>query len=254
MPSIPVSEQQALTRGRHPVFVARVAAAAAARCILRRMRASLGVFRRRLSPGPGSEFAAQFLLRGVSASDDARLRARLGRRVYVSLLLLPVLPGDGSPTAVAAACRRPGLSPQTLRRWRRWWQETFAGSAFWRAPRGRLRPGCRGSRAVCWTGSARADCRGGRFRRCSSFGMTPCSRLSRAVLRGIGTRRRCITHDRRGLTACSRREKGEAATRNLATPAGIPWPGDASAKGLRAGRRARIRKRLVLFPLESSWG
>ena len=51
-----------------------------------------------------------------------------GRRVYVGLivLLLPVLLGDGSPTAVSAACGRLGLSRQTLRRWRRWWQETFA--------------------------------------------------------------------------------------------------------------------------------
>ena len=51
-----------------------------------------------------------------------------GRRVYVGLivLLLPVLLGDGSPTAVSAACGRLSLSRQTLRRWRRWWQETFA--------------------------------------------------------------------------------------------------------------------------------
>ena len=70
-----------------------------------------------------------------------------GRRVYVGLLvlLLPVLLGDGSPTAVSAACRRLGLSRQTLRRWRRWWQETFADSAFWRAQRGRLRPGVEAS-------------------------------------------------------------------------------------------------------------
>ena len=48
----------------------------------------------------------------------------LGRRVYVGLLvlLLPVLLGDGSPTAISAACRLLGLSRQTLRRWRRWRQ------------------------------------------------------------------------------------------------------------------------------------
>ena len=71
----------------------------------------------------------------------------MGRRVYVGLivLLLPVLLGDASPTAVSAACRRLGLSRQTLRRWRRWWQETFAGSAFWRAHRGRFRPGVEAS-------------------------------------------------------------------------------------------------------------
>ena len=71
----------------------------------------------------------------------------LGRRVYVSLLviLLPVLHGDGSPTAVSAACRRLGLSRQTLRRWRRWRQEKFPVSAFLRAQRGRLRPGVEAS-------------------------------------------------------------------------------------------------------------
>ena len=71
----------------------------------------------------------------------------LGRRVYVGLivLLLPVLCGDASPTAVSALCRRLGLSRQTLRRWRCWWQETFASSAFWRAHRGRLRPGVEAS-------------------------------------------------------------------------------------------------------------
>ena len=88
--------------------------------------------------GTGSGHAAQFLLRGVSASDEARLGAHSGRRVNVGLLalLLPVLLGHGSPMAVSAACRRLGLSRRTLRRWRRWWQETFADSAFWRAQRG----------------------------------------------------------------------------------------------------------------------
>ena len=44
-----------------------------------------------------------------------------GRRVHAGLLvlLLPVLLGDGRATAVTAACRRLGVSRQTLRRWRR---------------------------------------------------------------------------------------------------------------------------------------
>ena len=57
------------------------------------------------------------------------------------MLLLPVLAGDASSTAASAACRRLGLSRQTLGRWLRRRQETFAGSAFWRTHRGRLRPG-----------------------------------------------------------------------------------------------------------------
>ena len=40
----------------------------------------------------------------------------MGRRVYVGLivLLLPVLLGDASPTAVSAACRRLGVRPRTI--------------------------------------------------------------------------------------------------------------------------------------------
>ena len=71
----------------------------------------------------------------------------LGSRMYVGrlVLLLPVLLGDGSPTAVSTACHPLGLSRQTLRRRRRWWQETFADCAFWRLQRGRFRPGIEAS-------------------------------------------------------------------------------------------------------------
>ena len=67
----------------------------------------------------------------------------LGRRVYVGLVvvLLPALLGDGSPSAALSACRRLHLSQRTLRRWRRWWQEEFSSSRFWRAHRSRLVPG-----------------------------------------------------------------------------------------------------------------
>ncbi len=66
-----------------------------------------------------------------------------GRRVYVGLifLLLPALLGDGSPSAALSARARLHLSERTLRRWRRWWQEWFSESRFWRAHRGRLVPG-----------------------------------------------------------------------------------------------------------------
>lgn len=66
-----------------------------------------------------------------------------GRRVYVGLVfvLLPALSGDGGPSAVRCACRRLGLSRRTLRRWRRWWQEVFSASRFWRANRSRFLPG-----------------------------------------------------------------------------------------------------------------
>ena len=66
-----------------------------------------------------------------------------GHRVYVGLLfvLLPALLGDGSPSAALSSCRRLHLSVRTLRRWRRWWQEEFSASRFWRANRSRLVPG-----------------------------------------------------------------------------------------------------------------
>ena len=32
-----------------------------------------------------------------------------------------------------------GVSGRTLARWRRWWRDVFAASAFWRTARGRLR-------------------------------------------------------------------------------------------------------------------
>ena len=48
--------------------------------------------------------------------------------------------------------------------------------------------------------------------------------------------------------------KAEAETGNGTTPAGILLPGGASTSVLLAGRRARLRKRLVLLPPESWWG
>lgn len=83
----------------------------------------------------------------------------LGRRLYVGLVvvLLPALLGDGSPSAAASACQRLHLSLRTLRRWRRWWQEEFSSSRFWRAHRSRLVPGA----ADRLPGDLVAACRGG---------------------------------------------------------------------------------------------
>lgn len=64
----------------------------------------------------------------------------LGRRVYVGAAILGI-------TALRAGARRDearalrawlGVSRRTLTRWRRWWRDVFATSAFWREARGRL--------------------------------------------------------------------------------------------------------------------
>ena len=65
----------------------------------------------------------------------------LGRRVYVGVAIIGI-------TALRAGARRDearalrawlGVSGRTLARWRRWWRDVFAGSAFWRTARGQLR-------------------------------------------------------------------------------------------------------------------
>ena len=65
----------------------------------------------------------------------------LGRRVYVGAAILGI-------TALRAGARRGearalrawlGVSGRTLARWRRWWRDVFAASAFWREARGGLR-------------------------------------------------------------------------------------------------------------------
>ena len=65
----------------------------------------------------------------------------LGRRVYVGAAILGI-------TALRAGARRGearvlraslGVSGRTLARWRRWWRDVFAASAFWRNARGQLR-------------------------------------------------------------------------------------------------------------------
>ena len=177
-----------------------------------------------------------------------------GRRVYVGLLvpLLPVLLGDGSPTAVSAACRRLGLSRQTLRRWRHWWQGTFADSAFWRAQLGCLRPG------VEVPGLPRGLLDGfpkggwpGRAIRALSF-------LQEDFLLGViegsaapdRNPQKMYNSGSAGADGKFLQGNGEAEAGNLTTPAGILRPGGASARGFLTGRRVRLRKRPVLFPPE----
>ena len=64
----------------------------------------------------------------------------LGRRVYVGAAVVGITAlAQGAPRTEVRALRVwLGLSARTLARWRRWWREVFAESAFWRAARGQL--------------------------------------------------------------------------------------------------------------------
>jgi len=62
----------------------------------------------------------------------------LGRKVYwgVVVLLLPVLLEGPTPGRVERLQRVVGVSSRTLRRWRRWWRDSVAGSRWFAAARG----------------------------------------------------------------------------------------------------------------------
>ena len=65
----------------------------------------------------------------------------LGRRVYVGAAIIGITAlRAGARCGEARALRAwLGVSGRTLARWRRWWREVFAASAFWRNARGQLR-------------------------------------------------------------------------------------------------------------------
>lgn len=65
----------------------------------------------------------------------------LGRKVYLGavVVLVSVLRQGPSPTRLARLKELVGVSARTVRRWRKWWLESFVASDFWKAARGRLR-------------------------------------------------------------------------------------------------------------------
>ena len=73
-----------------------------------------------------------------------------GRRLYFGALvvLLCSLRGGLLPQRVAFLRRVIGVSRRTLERWRSWWTEDFADSAFWRGSSGRFADGAGGRRAL----------------------------------------------------------------------------------------------------------
>ena len=62
----------------------------------------------------------------------------LGRKVYygVAVVLLPILMEGPTPKRVQRFQQLIGVSARTLRRWRRWWRESVAGSRFFAGARG----------------------------------------------------------------------------------------------------------------------
>jgi len=66
----------------------------------------------------------------------------LGRRVYVGvvLVLASILVSGLTPRRLVRVQADLGVSAQTVRRWRQWWQNGFVESRFWAARRGWLVP------------------------------------------------------------------------------------------------------------------
>lgn len=64
----------------------------------------------------------------------------LGRKVFfgIVVLLVPVLKDGPSEQRLQLLCTEFAVSLRTLRRWIRWWRETFAASRFWLASQGRF--------------------------------------------------------------------------------------------------------------------
>jgi hypothetical protein len=62
----------------------------------------------------------------------------LGRKVFfgVVVLLVPVLRDGPTPKRLERLCAEFAISLRTLRRWVRWWRETFGSSPFWLASQG----------------------------------------------------------------------------------------------------------------------
>lgn len=94
--------------------------------------------------GLGPEHSIRFSY--CCAVEGCRLRVTppslrfLGRKVFfgVVVLLVPVLEGGLSGRRVERLCAEFPVSLRTLRRWIRWWRETFATGRFWLASQGRF--------------------------------------------------------------------------------------------------------------------
>ena len=65
----------------------------------------------------------------------------LGRRVYFGVaIVLSVMGKTLTPARLAKLKQHLGVDRQTVRRWQRWWRESFPRTALWAVERGRLMP------------------------------------------------------------------------------------------------------------------
>ncbi|MGH7262274.1 MAG: hypothetical protein ACREI9_16695 [Nitrospiraceae bacterium] len=94
--------------------------------------------------GLGRESAVRFSF--CCATEGCRRRLTppslrfLGRKVFfgILVLLVPVLRDGSNPERLSRLCERFSVSVRTVRRWIRFWRETFVTSRVWQAVRGRF--------------------------------------------------------------------------------------------------------------------
>lgn len=99
---------------------------------------------------PGIGLSAEFCMRPSFCCQRDGCRRRmtpalvrfLGRRVYVSIIVLLVASMTQGPTPkrLCALKAELGISSQTLKRWLHYWREIFASQSTWRYHRGNFMP------------------------------------------------------------------------------------------------------------------
>ncbi len=97
-------------------------------------------------PGLGEEHGIRFSL--CCANRECRTRHTppslrfLGRKVYLGtvVVLVSAMRHGATPARMRKLREHLGVSRRTVERWRRWWREAFAESAFWRASRAAFMP------------------------------------------------------------------------------------------------------------------
>jgi hypothetical protein len=96
----------------------------------------------RLDPSDGFRFSFCCAREGCRRRRTPPSVRFLGRRVYFGavVVLVSALRDGLSARRVAVLRERLGVDIRTLRRWRRWWQESFVETPFWKAARGRFAP------------------------------------------------------------------------------------------------------------------